>query len=222
MSHPLQYVLATHNAAKIAEYADIVGHYAPGWAAIAPSGAEPAETGTSFAENALIKARAAHAGAGGLCLADDSGICVDVLGGAPGIFSAYWGGRAKDPAVNRRVLLEQLADIPAPHRGAHFASALALIEPDGTEHIAEAKWHGRLAVAPAGDDGFPYDSIFVPLTPVAPPGAKLAGAGLAGGAARGGDARTVAQWDSRTRHLASHRALAFRRLVGVFAKQRSE
>ncbi len=193
------YVLATRNAAKIAEFADITEHFAPHWYLLPPEGEEPVENGTSFVENALIKARAAHQQTGLTVLADDSGICVDVLGGAPGIFSAYWSGRSKNLTANRTLLLEQLFDIQDPARTAHFRSALALIEPDGTEHVAEATWHGRIAHAPEGDDGFPYDSVFIPDTDST-------------GALQ---QRTVAQWSPISRHLASHRANAFHSLLPV-------
>lgn len=207
MAQPRLFVLATRNAAKIAEYADIVRAHAPEWRATSPAGAEPVETGTTFAANALIKARAAHRHTRLPVLADDSGLCVDVLGGAPGVFSAYWAGQQRDPAANRALLLDQLADIADPHRGAHFASALALIEPDGTEHLAEARWPGRLARTARGDDGFPYDAIFVPDPPrgSAEP-------------APGAVPRSVAEWEARTRHLASHRARAFRELLPVWAR----
>ena len=112
-----QIVLATHNLHKVEEFQAIVAAARPDLQVIAYSGPEPVEDGVTFAENALIKARAAAAHTGLPALADDSGICVDVLGGSPGVFSAYWAGHAKDAAANLHLLLDQLSDIRDPHRG---------------------------------------------------------------------------------------------------------
>lgn len=158
----MQIVLATHNAHKVAEFHGIVRATRPDLEVIAYDGPEPVEDGVTFAQNALIKARAASAHTGLAALADDSGICVDVLGGAPGIFSAYWAGQKKDAVANLELLLDQLHDIADPHRTAHFLSTIALVLPDGREFTVEGVWPGRLAHAASGQGGFGYDPIFIP------------------------------------------------------------
>src|SRR5699024_8833303 len=125
-------------------------------------GPEPTEDGVSFDENALIKARAAAAHTGRIALADDSGISVAIMGGAPGIFSARWSGTRKDDE-NRRLLLAQLADIRDPHRAATFHCAIAIVDPEsGSEQVARGEWPGRVAHHESGEHGFGYDPIFVP------------------------------------------------------------
>ena len=150
----MKVVLATHNPHKIAEFQQIVAMTRPDLEVVGYDGPEPVEDGVTFAENALIKARAAAAHTGLPALADDSGICVDVLGGSPGIFSAYWAGQKKDAAANLALLLDQLADIADPHRTAQFVSTIALVTPTGAERTVEGVWPGRLATAPAGAGGF--------------------------------------------------------------------
>jgi len=197
MPDPYCYTLATHNQTKVNEYRFITEMLLPGWVPVAYTGPEPIEDGLSFQDNALIKARAAAAQTGTPAVADDSGLCVEVLGGSPGIFSAYWAGHRKDLAANRELLLDQIADIPDPHRTARFTSALALVTPDGREHVAVAHWQGRIAHAPAGDDGFPYDSIFIPEDDQTAPG------------------KPIALWEAAARYRGSHRAQAFDQLVTV-------
>ncbi len=124
-------VLATHNAHKVEEFGAIVAAVRPDLEVVGYDGPEPVEDGVTFAQNALIKARAAAARTGLPALADDSGICVDVLGGAPGVFSAYWAGHAKDAGANLALLLDQLSDIADPHRTARFVSTIALVLPSG-------------------------------------------------------------------------------------------
>jgi len=183
-------VLATHNAHKVAEFAQIVARVRPDLDVVGYDGPEPVEDGVTFAQNALIKARAACAHTGLPALADDSGICVDALGGAPGAFSAYWAGHRKDAAANVELLLDQLSDIAHPHRGAHFTSVIALVLPGGTEHVVEGIWPGRLATAPAGAGGFGYDPVFLPD-------------GLPG------PDRTAAELTAEEKNALSHRARAF-------------
>ncbi|WP_205829494.1 RdgB/HAM1 family non-canonical purine NTP pyrophosphatase [Microbacterium sp. MEC084] len=183
-----QIVLATHNAHKVAEFQSIVARVRPDLEVVAYDGPEPVEDGTTFAENALIKARTAAAHTGLPALADDSGICVDVLGGSPGVFSAYWAGHAKDDGANLRLLLDQLADIRDPHRGAHYNSTIALVTPAGEEHTVEGIWPGRLADAPRGQGGFGYDPVFLPDDQ---------------------DGRTAAELTAEEKNAASHRARAF-------------
>ncbi|MES1171382.1 MAG: RdgB/HAM1 family non-canonical purine NTP pyrophosphatase [Actinomycetota bacterium] len=160
--------LATHNAHKVGEIWAILAPLVPGLtredvASAGELGApSPVEDGVSFAENALIKARALAAGTGLPAIADDSGISVDVMGGAPGIFSALWSGRHGADGENLELLLAQMADIPEPNRGAAFVCAAALVNPDGTELVEIGTMRGRLAVAASGGNGFGYDPIFIP------------------------------------------------------------
>lgn len=184
-------VLATHNAHKVAEFQQIVAMTRPDLEVVAYDGPEPVEDGVSFAQNALIKARAAARHTGLAAFADDSGICVDVLGGSPGIFSAYWAGQKKDATANLELLLDQLADIADPHRTAQFISTIALVTPEGIEHTVEGVWPGRVATVPAGENGFGYDPIFIPDGQAA-------------------DAeRTSAELSNEEKQSQSHRARAF-------------
>ncbi|WP_345750565.1 RdgB/HAM1 family non-canonical purine NTP pyrophosphatase [Microbacterium rhizophilus] len=198
-----QIVLATHNAHKVAEFQAIVARVRPDLEVVSYDGPEPVEDGTTFAENALIKARAAAAHTGLPALADDSGICVDVLGGSPGVFSAYWAGHAKDDRANLALLLDQLSDVRDPHRGAHYNSTIALVTPAGAEHTVEGLWPGRLADAPRGEGGFGYDPVFVPAE--------------RDGADRDGGGRTVAEWTADEKNAVSHRARAFVALEPLLA-----
>ncbi|MBT8797382.1 RdgB/HAM1 family non-canonical purine NTP pyrophosphatase [Microbacterium flavum] len=188
-------VLATHNPHKVEEFGQIVATVRPDLEVVGYDGPEPVEDGTTFAANALIKARAAAAHTGLPALADDSGICVDVLGGAPGVFSAYWAGHRKDAAANLELLLDQLSDIADPHRTAHFTSTIALVIPGGAEHVVEGLWPGRLAGAAAGGGGFGYDPIFIPDGQS--PGAE----------------RTAGELTADEKNADSHRARAFRALA---------
>lgn len=157
-------VLATHNAHKVAEFQALFDAAGAAYTVLGYDGPSPAETGTSFAENALIKARAAAEHTGKIAFADDSGLCVDVMGGAPGIFSARWAGVAASDQANRILLLEQLAEIAEPHRTAAFHCEIAVVIPGAqpTEFTVSARWPGQLAHEAAGEHGFGYDPIFVP------------------------------------------------------------
>lgn len=161
-------VLATRNAHKVGELQAILAPHLPGVEVLAvgdpslPDVPEVAETEVTFAGNALLKARAVSAATGLVALADDSGIAVDVLGGAPGIFSARWAGRHGDDAANLALLLAQVADVPEPHRGAAFVCAAALVTPDGREHVELGELRGTLAREPRGAGGFGYDPALVP------------------------------------------------------------
>ncbi|KQR85697.1 RdgB/HAM1 family non-canonical purine NTP pyrophosphatase [Microbacterium sp. Leaf179] len=184
-------VLATHNPHKVEEFQAIVAEVRPDLDVVAYDGPEPVEDGVTFAANALIKARAAAAHTGLPALADDSGIAVDVLGGSPGVFSAYWAGHKKDSTANLELLLDQLSDVADPHRTAQFVSVIALVRSDGTEETIEGRWPGRLAMQPAGPGGFGYDPIFVPDGQPA-------------------DAeRTVGEWSAAEKNASSHRSRAF-------------
>ncbi|MFD3443899.1 RdgB/HAM1 family non-canonical purine NTP pyrophosphatase [Microbacteriaceae bacterium 4G12] len=191
-------VLATHNAHKVEELRRILGPRLEGFELVGYDGPDPAETGTSFAENALIKARAAARHTGLPALADDSGIGVDVMGGSPGIFSARWSGPRKDAGENLRLLLWQLTDVPAEHRAGGFTCAAALVLPaTGEEHVETAVWPGRIMQEPRGDAGFGYDPIFQP------DGYDVSAAELSPG----------------EKDRVSHRAMAFERIVAVLAEK---
>ena len=157
------FVLATHNKHKIEEFNAILGELIPGITVIGYDGPEPVEDGVSFAENALIKARAAAAHTGLPSISDDSGICVDVLGGAPGIFSARWAGAQKDNAANVQLLLDQLSDVRDGDRGAHFTCHIAVVNPvTNEEFVVVGNWPGTIAREVHGVNGFGYDPIFIP------------------------------------------------------------
>ena len=159
-------VLATGNPHKLQELTRILeaGRVDVDLAGLAefPGAPEVAETGATFAENALLKAHALAQATGCPAVADDSGLSVDVLGGAPGIFSARWAGRHGDDQANLDLLLAQLGDIAPPHRTAHFSCAAALALPDGTEHVVEGRLRGTLRYEPVGTNGFGYDPILQP------------------------------------------------------------
>lgn len=170
----LEVVLATHNAHKVAEFQRILGERMPGITVLPYDGPSPVEDGTSFAANALIKARAAAAHSGRIALADDSGIAVDVMGGAPGIFSARWAGHSAGDVENVKLLLAQLGDVRRPNRGAAFHCTIAVVvpaalagaastgEPADEEFVAEGLWPGSLTYEPRGSHGFGYDPVFEP------------------------------------------------------------
>ncbi|MFE2731415.1 RdgB/HAM1 family non-canonical purine NTP pyrophosphatase [Streptomyces sp. NPDC059349] len=191
-------ILATRNAGKITELRAILAdaglpHDLVGADAY-PDIPDVRETGVTFAENALLKAHALAKATGLPAVADDSGLCVDVLGGAPGIFSARWAGRHGDDKANLDLLLAQLGDIDADtHRGAHFACAAALALPDGTERVVEGQLRGVLRHAPSGANGFGYDPILQVQ----------------------GDTRTCAELTPDEKNAISHRGKAFRALVPV-------
>ncbi|GAB3634198.1 RdgB/HAM1 family non-canonical purine NTP pyrophosphatase [Microbacterium shaanxiense] len=190
----MRIVLATHNPHKVAEFQQILAMTRPDLEVVGYDGPEPVEDGVTFAENALLKARAAAAHTGLAAMADDSGICVDVLGGSPGIFSAYWAGQKKDAAANLELLLDQLADIADPHRAAQFVSTIALVIPDGAEHTVAGVWPGRLAREASGSGGFGYDPIFIPDGQEAPE-------------------RSVGEFSDQEKQSQSHRARAFQALI---------
>jgi XTP/dITP diphosphohydrolase len=192
-------VFATRNAAKLAELQRILAAARTGVDAAGlgeyPGIPEVAETGRTFAENALLKARAVAGWTGLPAVADDSGLCVDFMAGMPGVLSARWSGRHGDDEANLRLVLAQLADVPAGQRGAHFACAAALVLPSGAEHVTEGTVHGSLTCAPRGTNGFGYDPIFVPE----------------------GSDRTTAEMSPGEKDRISHRGKALRALAPVIA-----
>ncbi|MEU0538856.1 RdgB/HAM1 family non-canonical purine NTP pyrophosphatase [Nocardia sp. NPDC005978] len=126
-----------------------------------PEYEEAPETGATFEENSLAKARDGFAATGLACVADDSGIAVDALNGMPGVLSARWSGTHGDDAANNALLLAQIGDVPDERRGAHFVSTCALVA-DGVETVVRGEWPGVIARKPVGDGGFGYDPLFVP------------------------------------------------------------
>jgi XTP/dITP diphosphohydrolase len=159
-------VVATHNPGKLREMRALLSPYGVEAVSAGDLGLpEPEETGTTFIDNALIKARAAAERANLPAFADDSGLCVDALGGAPGIYSARWAGESKDFTGAMERIENELqangATMPAARRG-HFVSALALVWPDGHEETFEAIVDGTLVWPPRGTKGFGYDPIFMP------------------------------------------------------------
>jgi XTP/dITP diphosphohydrolase len=191
-------VLATHNRGKLAELRDLLAAAMPGADverlvvdAAAAGAPDVVEDGTTFEANALLKARSAAAATGLVAVADDSGLAVDVLGGAPGIFSARWSGRHGDDAANLRLLLAQLSDVPDAHRGAQFVCAAALVTPDGREHVETGTLRGALLREPVGDGGFGYDPVLRP----------------------DGLGRTCAELTREEKNAISHRGRAMRALL---------
>ena len=158
-------VIATHNAGKLREMRELLAPY--GVEAVSAGElelAEPEETGASFAGNAHIKARAAALAAGLPALSDDSGLCVEALGGAPGIYTAGWAGPGKDFGVAMQKVEDALQrqGVAAAQRRAHFVSALCVVWPDGHVETVEARASGALVWPPRGALGFGYDPMFLP------------------------------------------------------------
>jgi XTP/dITP diphosphohydrolase len=185
-------VLATHNPHKVAEVQRIL-HRLPielvsGREIDLP---EVEETGETFAENALLKARACTEATGLPAIADDSGLAVEALGGMPGVLSARWSGKHGDDLANLELVLAQLADTPDPRRGAAFVCAAALATPTGTETVVTARWPGTLTRHARGTNGFGYDPIFVPA----------------------GHTQTSAELPSAQKDALSHRGQALRLLI---------
>jgi len=188
-------VLATRNSHKLTELRRILSDAGItvellGIAAF-PEVPDVPETGATFTENALIKARATAAATGLPAVADDSGLCVDALHGMPGVLSARWAGRHGDDQANLDLVLAQLADVPDGRRGAHFACAAAMALPSGQSRVAEGRLDGVLTRAPRGRNGFGYDPIFVPY----------------------GERRTTAEMSPAEKDAISHRGRAFRALA---------
>jgi XTP/dITP diphosphohydrolase len=166
MSHKL--VLATRNQGKITEFRRILDELAPGQIELIgvdqfPDLVDVDETGSTFQENSLLKSRYTCNATGLPAIADDSGLCVDILNGDPGIFSARWAGIHGNDQANIEKLLQQLKDVPESKRTAHFICIASLVMPDGREQVAEGRFEGHILQAPVGENGFGYDPIFQPL-----------------------------------------------------------
>ena len=193
----VQLVLATRNAKKLAELdrllagagldVEILGSDAFG------DLPEIEETGSTFAENSLIKARAVSTHTGLIAIADDSGLCVDALDGQPGIYSARWAGEGATDESNLDLVLEQIRDVEPAQRTAHFACAAALVLPSGEEYVVHGQVNGVLLTQRRGEGGFGYDPIFLP---------------------DGFDA-TTAEMTPEQKDAISHRGQAMRALVPV-------
>ena len=155
-------VVATLNRAKGRELLELLGDVALDVALLAdtPGATLPEETGKTYADNALIKARAAVRATGATALGDDSGIEVDALDGAPGLYSARWGGPGLDDAGRNALMLERLRGVPPARRTARFRCVIAVVDPDGRERLVEGACEGVIAEAPHGEGGFGYDPLF--------------------------------------------------------------
>jgi len=186
-------VLATRNKGKIAELRALLAGLGPQVVGLAefPDIGEIPETGTTFLENARIKARAVCQATGLVSLADDSGLCVDALDGAPGVYSARYSGENAADAANNAKLLAALADVPESRRTCRFVSVVVAVAPDGRELAAEGIWEGRVTTSPAGQGGFGYDPLFFDPT-----------AGL-----------TAAELSAEAKNARSHRGKALANLV---------
>ena len=160
-------VIATRNAGKILEFRRILDLISAGAVELVsidqfPDLVDVEETGTTFEENALLKARYTAKMTGLPSISDDSGLCIDALGGAPGIFSARWAGTHGDDNANLEKVLDELRAVPDEMRGAYFICVAALVMPDGREEVAEGRFAGRILHRAIGDQGFGYDPIFAP------------------------------------------------------------
>jgi XTP/dITP diphosphohydrolase len=160
-------LLATRNKGKIEEFHRILEEIAPGEIELVgldqfPGLPDVEETGSTFEENALLKARQMSAATGLPAIADDSGLCVDALGGDPGIFSARWSGVHGDDEANLLKVLDQMKDVKGDDRSAYFICVAALALVDGRSHCEEGRFLGRLLDHPVGENGFGYDPIFSP------------------------------------------------------------
>lgn len=197
-------VIATHNAGKLAEMRDLLGPYGLELVSAGELGLpEPKEDGMMFAENAAIKARAAAEASGLPAIADDSGLAVEALDGAPGLFTADWAGEPRDwiRAMSRVKHELEIRDVEMIGAKAHFVSALVVAWPDGETLLAEGRCHGTLTWPPRGEAGFGYDPVFIPA----------------------GDTRTFSELTREEKHGIrekngvlsglSHRAKAFIRLI---------
>ncbi|MFW6091687.1 MAG: RdgB/HAM1 family non-canonical purine NTP pyrophosphatase [Actinomycetota bacterium] len=187
-------VLATRNEGKVPEIRHILEQHGVALDLVSVTGfdvPDVKETGLTFTENALLKARAVAQATGLPAVADDSGISVEAMNGMPGVFSGRWSGRHGDDAANLALLLAQLADVPDDRRGAAFVCVAALVTPDGDEVVEEGRVTGRLLREPRGGGGFGYDPVFVP----------------------DGETRTTAEMPAAEKNAISHRGRAFAALA---------
>ena len=192
---PGKLVIASHNEGKVREIEALLGgHGIEPVSAAALGLPEPDETGTTFVANAELKALQAADLSGLPALADDSGLCVEALGGEPGIFSARWAGEGRDFNMAMRLVEQNLIERgPNAPRDAHFVCALALAWPDGHVEWFEGRVDGTLVWPPRGTHGFGYDPMFQPI----------------------GHEQTFGEMDPHAKHGMSHRARAFEQLVAA-------
>ena len=157
-------VIATNNAHKVEEIKTALSFKGWEFKTLKEAGivSNPEETGTTFVENARIKARSAHELSGLATLADDSGLIVDALDGAPGVYSSRYSGKEGDDAANNAKLLHELAQVPSEKRTARFACSLVFIDEDGSETVAEGFIEGSIGFEERGKEGFGYDPLFYP------------------------------------------------------------
>ncbi|MBM65765.1 MAG: non-canonical purine NTP pyrophosphatase, RdgB/HAM1 family [Myxococcales bacterium] len=191
-------VVATGNLHKIQEMTDALGQ----WFVVEglpPDYEAPEETGSSFLANARIKAETASQRLGLLSIADDSGICVDALDGAPGIYSARFAGDHGDDEANNDTLLQRLGDRPLQERGAHYVCALSLADPRGQVFACSGEWFGQIGFGRKGSGGFGYDPLFMI-----------------------GDGRTAAELPADEKRRISHRAKALAKLVVWLEERRTQ
>lgn len=190
-------VLATRNSKKVEELRRILSNVGLDIRLVGtdefPDLPEVAETGSTFAANALLKARDVSQRTGLVAIADDSGLCVDALNGMPGIFSARWSGNHGNDLGNLELLLAQMADVPDTRRGAAFHCAAAVVTPSGEERVVEGILEGNIIREPRGTNGFGYDPIFTPR----------------------GYVLTTAELTPTEKDAISHRGQAFRSLAPV-------
>jgi XTP/dITP diphosphohydrolase len=192
---PSRIVVATRNRHKVEEIHRILESAGYDIELVSldayPGLSNVAETGTTFIDNALVKARAVSDATKQPAIADDSGLAVDALNGMPGVLSARWAGRHGDDRTNLELVLAQLADMPDDRRGAAFVCAAAIAFPNGPQRFVERTVRGHLSREPRGTHGFGYDPIFVPE----------------------GETRTMAELDPDEKDAISHRGKAFRELM---------
>ena len=198
MSHRI--VLATRNAKKLAELDRLLSSAGLDVQILGSDAfkdlPEIDETGQTFAENALIKAREVCQHTSLPAIADDSGLCVDALDGSPGVFSARWAGESANDENNLDLVLDQIVHVPDGQRGAYFACAAALVMPDGREFLVSGQVNGQLLRQRSGTGGFGYDPIFVP----------------------DGYSVTTAQMSAQEKDAISHRGQAMRELVPLLVQ----
>ena len=190
--HGSKLVIASHNEGKVRELGELFEPY--GIECVSAGSLdlpEPAETGDTFEANALLKARAAAAGSGHMSLADDSGLEVEALGGAPGIHSARWGGEERDFSVAMQRVHEELEATGGAYTRANFTCALALAAPNGEDAVVTGRVFGSIHWPPRGTRGFGYDPIFVP----------------------DGRTETFGEMDPALKNELSHRMRAFEQLI---------
>ncbi|MDO5512238.1 RdgB/HAM1 family non-canonical purine NTP pyrophosphatase [Corynebacterium sp.] len=197
----MRLLVASNNAKKLGELERILTDAGVEGVEVTPLNAvaayrEPVEDGRTFADNALIKARAGARETGLVCIADDSGLAVEELNGMPGVLSARWSGAHGNDRANNDLLLGQMAHVPDGRRACAFVSVCALVTPDGQEHLAEGRWEGTLLREPVGENGFGYDPLFLPADEVA-----------AG--------RSSAQLSPEEKNSLSHRGKALEQLVEI-------